>query len=269
MKIPIIALMTDFGEEDFFVASLKGTILKINPLARIVDITHRIRSFDIATASFILFSCYMYFPEKTIFLIVVDPGVGSSRSILLVETKKYFFIAPDNGVLGLVLEDEEVHQIREIANEKFFLPERGRTFEGRDKMAPVAASLSKGVFCKEFGPEVTGYRKSKLKRPMMRNDEIIGCILYKDKFGNLITNIPAGIMDKLKKKNIKKDLCLLLSGKKILRFKENYSSVEKGELLFLVGSLGLIEIAAREDSAAEKLEAKAGDDVRIIINRKA
>jgi len=269
MKIPVIALMTDFGEEDFFVASLKGTILKINPLARIVDITHSIRSFDITSASFILFSCYKYFPEKTIFLVVVDPGVGSSRRILLVETKKYFFIAPDNDVLTLVLEEEEIHQIREIANEMFFLPERSKTFEGRDKMAPVAASLSKGISCKKFGPKVTEFRKSKLKKPKMKNGKIIGFILSADKFGNLITNIPAAIVNTFQERNIKKRLHLLVKREEISCFKENYSSVRKGELLFLVGSLGLIEIAAREDSAAEKLKANAGDEVRIIIKRKA
>ena len=112
MDAPVIALMTDFGEDDFFVASLKGTILKINPEARIIDITHRVPSFDVRTAAFILGSCYKYFPEKTIFLAVVDPGVGSSRAILLVETKNHFFIAPDNGVLTMVLLEEEKKQIK-------------------------------------------------------------------------------------------------------------------------------------------------------------
>lgn len=269
MKIPVIALMTDFGEDGFFVASLKGTILKINPAVQIVDIAHCAYSFDIQRTSFILFSCYKYFPEKTIFLAVVDPGVGSSRKILLIESKNYFFIAPDNGVLSLVLESEKIKKMREITNKKFFLSDVSRTFEGRDKMAPAAAYLSKGVSCSEFGPEIKRYRKFKLKKPVVKKNEIIGHILYTDKFGNLITNIPSGLVDKLSEQSPKKNLCLLLGGKKVSDFRENYSSVKKGGLLFLVGSLGFIEIAAREESATKRLGAKVGDEVRIIVKRKA
>lgn len=264
MNTPLIALMTDFGEDDFFVPSLKGTILKINPLARIVDITHHVRSFDIQSASFILFSCYKYFPEKTIFLIVIDPGVGSSRRILLVESEKYYFIAPDNGVLSLVLEEEKLGQIIEIANKAYFLPERGTTFEARDRMAPVAASLSKGVSCREFGPEVTKYQRLELKKPVEKDKEIAGHILYTDKFGNLITNIPEGMVEKLQKKDKEKELRLCIKEKEISSVSQSYSSVEKGQLLFLVGSLSLIEIAANADSAAVLLKAKPGDKVRII-----
>ena len=108
MENPVIALITDFGEDDFFAASLKGVITKTNPSVRIIDITHRIPSFDIAAASFVLFSSYKYFPSRTVFLVVVDPGVGSSRKVLLAKTKKFFFIAPDNGVLSLALEEETI-----------------------------------------------------------------------------------------------------------------------------------------------------------------
>ncbi len=256
--------MTDFGEDDFFVPSLKGTILKINPSARIVDITHHVRAFDIQSASFILFACYKYFPDKTIFLAVIDPGVGSSRRILLVETERYYFIAPDNGVLSLVLEEEKVGQIREITNKEFFLSQRGWTFEARDKMAPVAASLSKGVSCQEFGPEVKEYKKSESKMPAEKEKEIIGHILYTDKFGNLITSIPKEMVEKLQERNADKELCLSIKGKEISSLSQSYSSVEKGELLFLVGSLGLIEIAANGDSAAVKLKAGTGDRVGIF-----
>ncbi|GAI72880.1 unnamed protein product, partial [marine sediment metagenome] len=105
--------------------------------------------------SFILFSSFKYFPARTIFLVVVDPGVGTSRNIVLAETENYFFIAPDNGVLSLVLEEESIRQLRGVTNQHYFLPELSRTFEGRDKMAPVAAWLSRGISCEEFGPETT------------------------------------------------------------------------------------------------------------------
>jgi S-adenosylmethionine hydrolase len=257
--------MTDFGEDDFFVASLKGVIAKINPSARIIDITHRLPSFSIKAGSFILFSSYKYFPARTIFLAVIDPGVGSSRKILLAETDNYFFIAPDNGVLSLVLEEAGIKQLREITNQNYFLPELSRTFEARDKMAPVAAWLSRGLSCEEFGPKETSYKKLAAEKPQLKGDEIIGDILYVDKFGNLITNIPAGMLELLKKKSGKKELSLSVKDKKITSLEQSYSSVKKGELLFLVGSAGLIEIAANESSAARKLRIKNGDRCKIIV----
>ena len=265
MKYPVIALMTDFGEDDFFVASLKGVIVKINPLARIIDITHRVPSFNIRAGSFILFSCYKYFPARAIFLVIVDPGVGSSRRILLARTKNYFFIAPDNGVLSMVLEEEKPEQIREVSNKKYFLPELRRTFEGRDKMAPAAAWLSKGISFEEFGPEATSYKKLKLQKPQIKGNEILGRILYVDKFGNLITNIPAKMLELLGEKTGKKTLSISIKGKEITSFVQSYSSAEKGGLIFLVGSLGLIEIASKETSAARKLRIKDGDDARIFV----
>jgi len=265
VKYPLIALMTDFGEDDFFVASLKGVIVKINPLARIIDITHRVPSFNIRAGSFILFSSYKYFPARTIFLVIVDPGVGSSRKILLARTKNYFFIAPDNGVLSLVLEEEDIKQLKEVTNTKYFLPKISGTFEGRDKMAPVAAWLSKGISCEEFGPEATSYKKFRVQKPQIKGNEIIGRILYIDKFGNMITNIPERMLEVLWKKTGKKRFSLSIKGREITSFGQSYSSVKKGGLLFLVGSLGLIEIAAKEISAARKLRIKNGDAMRITV----
>jgi S-adenosylmethionine hydrolase len=259
--------MTDFGEDDFFVASLKGVIAKINPSARIIDISHRLPSFDIKAGVFILFSSYKYFPARTIFLAVVDPGVGTSRKILLAETDSYFFVSPDNGVLSLVLEEERIKQLRHVTNRGYFLPELSRTFEGRDKMAPVAAWLSKGISCEEFGPKATSYKKFAAEKPQIKRDEIIGHILYRDKFGNLITNIPEGMLKLLQKETGKKTLGLSVKDRKIAAFEQNYSSVKKGDLLFLVGSVGLIEIAAKESSAAQKLKIKIGDKVRIVVRR--
>ena len=265
MKHPLIALMTDFGEDDFFVASLKGTILMINPSARIIDITHRTGSFDPQMAGFILFSCYKYFSEGTIFLVIVDPGVGSSRKILLARTKSYFLIAPDNGLLTMTLEEEKALVLRSVENEKYFLPEGSTTFEGRDKMAPVAAHLSKGVPVEEFGPEVKEYTKLVVKKAVLGNNEISGHILYADKFGNLITNIPERLVKKLLESHRENTLSLTVKEVEIPRLKRNYSSVEKGEFLFLVGSLGFIEVAAREDSASQRLNARPGDPVKIVL----
>ena len=253
MKHRVISLLTDFGEDDFFVPSLKGVILKINPLARILDITHRIPSFDIMAGGFILYSCFKYFPTQTIFLVIVDPGVGSSRKILLVETKKYFFIAPDNGILSHILEEEDITQIREVTQKKYFLPEVSHTFEGRDKMAPAAAWLSKGIRCEEFGPEATSYESQDVQKPQAKGN------------GNLITNIPERMLGLSGERRIKKKFSLYAGGREISSFRKSYSSAKKGEFLFLVGSLGLIEIASGSSNASNQLKIKNGDIVRIVI----
>lgn len=265
MKYHFIALLTDFGEDDFFVASLKAVIAKINPSARVIDVTHRVPSFGVMAAGFILFSCYRYFPAGTIFLTVVDPGVGSFRRILLAETKDYFFIAPDNGVLSWILEEEDEVRVRELENKKYFLPESSWTFEGRDKMAPAAAWLSKGVSSSEFGPPLSSFKRFKIQKPRLKRKEIIGRVLYTDKFGNLITNISSNMLDPLRTKTGKENFVLYRGKKEIASFKENYSSVKKGEPLFLIGSLGWIEISAREDSASQKLKIKNGDMVKIVV----
>lgn len=265
MKHPFIALMTDFGEDDFFVASLKAVILSINPLARIIDITHQVRSFDIRSASFLLFSCYRFFPAKTIFLVIVDPGVGSTRKILLLETINYFFIAPDNGVLGFVLDKEKILHLKEVTNTRYILSKPSKTFEGRDKMAPVAAWLSKGIPIREFGPDLTQFGKLEISKPRMKGKEVIGSILYIDKFGNVITNIPSEMINSLRGEKSKQNLILVAGKKRITSYRETYSQGKKGELFFLAGSTGLIEIASRETFASRKIKAKTGDEVRILM----
>ncbi|MBE0461290.1 MAG: SAM-dependent chlorinase/fluorinase [Candidatus Aminicenantes bacterium] len=263
MKNSLIALMSDFGDKDFFVASIKGVILSTNPSARIIDITHNTPSFDVQAGAFILYATYKYFPAGTIFLSIVDPGVGSSRRILLVETQDYFFIAPDNGILTRVLEVEPVKKIMEITNPKFFLPQPSSTFEGRDKMAPAAAWLSKGVSAEEFGNEVNDFIKITVHKPRKIKNKIEGQILYIDRFGNGITNIPINMLRHFKRSCQSKVLSLQVRNIKISSFKKNYACVNKGESIFLEGSLGLIEVSAMEGSAAKKLGFKTGDKVII------
>jgi S-adenosylmethionine hydrolase len=268
---PVIGILSDFGDEDFFVASLKGVITQINPEARIIDLTHRIPSFNVLSGSFILYAAYRYFPQNTIFLAVVDPGVGSSRKILCVETEKYFFIGPDNGVLSMALEEEMIIQIREVSEREYFLPHPTRTFEARDKMAPAAAWLSKDTPCEKLGPKIVSYNKLNVRSPKGEGDNLIGTILHIDKFGNLITNIPVEMLTKKREVSDRQLLKLrLVRGSKIespelrgldIDFHKTYGEAEKGEALCLTGSLGLLEIAIREGSASERLKADAGDGI--------
>jgi S-adenosylmethionine hydrolase len=267
MKLPLVALLTDFGEDDYFVASLKAVILNLSPQARIVDICHAIPSFDIAAAGFVLFAAYKYFPQDTVFLVIVDPGVGGKRRILVVKTRKYYFIAPDNGVLSLALGGEAVQEIREITNPQFFLPHPSQTFEGRDKMAPAAAWLSRGARLEAFGPAVKNFRRKKIPGAEISGSKIQGRVLYADKFGNLITNIPAGAVESLAAEKSKERLSLFIAGKKYGGLRENYSAARKGEVFFIAGSLGLIEVSAREAPAADRLKLRKNQGITIAAGR--
>ncbi len=265
MKTQLIALLTDFGENDFFVPSLKAVIAGINPEARIIDITHRVPSFDIRAASFILFSCYAFFPEGTIFLAVVDPGVASGRKILLAETDRYFFIAPDNGLLTLPLRSEKIVVLRAVTQSRFWLTAETTTFEARDRMAPVAAWLTNGLPPEEFGPKVKSYRRLKIREAARFGSEIVGEILYRDKFGNLMTNIPRALLQSLKPSKTKPRAHLYLGDMQIGRQITTYSDAKDSRAFFLVNSQGFVEIAVREGSASAALGAKPGDPVRIRL----
>jgi S-adenosylmethionine hydrolase len=265
MKAPLIALLTDYGDGDFFVASLKAVVLSIQPEAKIVDISHAVRSFDIREGGFVLFGCYKFFPASTIFVVVVDPGVGTNRRILLVETKKYFFIAPDNGVLSYVLDEEKPQRIIQLGNENFFLAGLGRTFEGRDKMASAAAWLSQGCALEEFGQALRSYKKFKIAKPRFSKDGIVGQVLYVDKFGNYITNIPSESVFKLIGDTRMKNPVLTLGKTVTSSFRKTYASSKKGEIFFLPGSLGTIEIARREASAFAAVKARPRARVKISL----
>jgi hypothetical protein len=258
---PLIALLTDFGLEDFFVPSLKAVILSLNPEARLVDVSHSVRSFDLRSAAFLLQACFRFFPPGTIFLAIVDPGVGSGRRILAAETERYKFIAPDNGLLSLALEASSERRVRAAADARYFLTESATTFEGRDRMAPLAAWLSLGVPAAEFGPLVEDYVSLPLPKAYVRRNEIIGHVAYIDKFGDVITDIPAGLLPLAPGAGRSPSLKLTVRKRTIIRFREYYTQGARGDLFFLVGSLGLLEIAQREGSAAAALAAELGDVV--------
>jgi S-adenosylmethionine hydrolase len=272
---PVIGILTDFGDEDFFVASLKAVIAQINPAANVIDITHRIPSFNVLAGCFMLYAAYRYFPQNTIFLAVVDPGVGSSRKILCVETHKYFFIGPDNGVLTMALDNETVTQIIEVTEKEYFLPHLTSTFEARDKMAPVAAWLSKGIPCEKFGPEIVTYHKLDIRRPKGEGNNLVGRIIYIDKFGNMITNIPTEMLaEKLEGLHSRSLRLRLMSGTPVdtpelkgldIIYRKTYDEAENGEVLCLPGSIGFLEIAVREGSASESLKANVGDGIVLTI----
>jgi hypothetical protein len=262
MEPPTIALMSDFGQDDFFVPSVKAVILSLNPVVRLVDITHTVPAYDVRAAGFILSACFQFFPEGTIFLSVVDPGVGTARRILLARTEKYDFIAPDNGLLTLSLESARSLELRFISNPKYFLTEASRTFEGRDRMAPAAAWLSLGTPVSEFGPLLDRFEKLPVRKPRLEKGRLTGEVAYVDKFGNLITNIPSSLLSELKAAP-GRGFRLRVKGRTVDSFLGSYSQGRPGEPFALAGSLGTVEIALREESAAAQLSAAAGDEVQI------
>jgi S-adenosylmethionine hydrolase len=193
----IITLLTDFGLDDEYVGVMKGVILSINPAAVIVDITHRVEPQGILQAAFLIRSAWRFFPERTIHVIVVDPGVGGSREILAYESNRQVFIAPDNGVLTLLLDETAADKAVCVRNSDYFLKPVSRTFHGRDVFAPVAAHLSRGTALTELGPAQDLKKILRLKVPKAFIDAagaIVGSIVSIDRFGNLITNIDSNML---------------------------------------------------------------------------
>ena len=263
-KRAVISLTTDFGLRDPFVGVMKGVILNINPSAMIVDISHEITNHDLLEAAFILYSSYKYFPPGTIHLVVVDPGVGTSRRPLLVVSDNYRFIAPDNGVLSYIYREEPLKEVIAITAEQYFLPQISHTFHGRDVFAPVAAWLSTGIDPRKFGELVTDYTRLSIPELVQPDDSTLkGAIIHIDRFGNLITNIDRSTFEKMLRKSSGKKFVLQIGGEEIVKLIETYAEGKKGELFVLFNSFDLLEVTSYLESAARLLKLRRGDEVVI------
>jgi len=261
MKMGTIALLTDFGLNDNFVGVMKGVIYQINPEAKIIDICHEVESHNIIEAAFLLKSSYHYFPAGTIFLIVVDPGVGTGRKALIVETKKYLFVAPDNGILSFLAEGE-MRKIIQIANEEYFLQPVSRTFHGRDIFAPVAAHLSRGEKAGNFGPTIKKIEKLNFPEPEVKNNRLVGEVLYVDRFGNLITNINEDVFLRF----IGSRKFQIVIGKlKISKVSSSYEDGRDGSPIAIFGSFNNLEISFYRDDASRRLDLSKGSKVYVHL----
>lgn len=255
----VITLTTDFGLADPFVGIMKGVILGIAPQARLVDITHEVRSYDVLEASFILDTAFRYFPAGTVHVVVVDPGVGSARRPLAVAAQGHLFVAPDNGVLSYVLHPETpapppaTHWIN---NQSLFLDPVSRTFHGRDVFAPVAAHLARGVPIESVGPRVVDFVRH--PRPQLRRQggKLVGTVLRVDKFGNITTNLRRQHLGNGR-------FAIRVAGRTIMRLCSTFSEGETGELFAVEGSAGYIEIALKEGSAVERLAVERGAEIEL------
>ena len=267
-----IALLTDFGiRGQHYVASMKAVILSINPNVNITDISHSVSPYSIIEASYLLKSTFNHFPKRTIFIVVVDPGVGSERDIIIIKTNSnYYFIGPNNGIFPNVLDETDISECYLIKNKEYFNKPISNTFHGRDIMAPIGSHISNGISLKKFGPN---FNLSKLIESPLRfkillaEKKIICQIQFIDSFGNGTTNI-------IIKENKIRNIDIVLANGSILSFEINnktyegtftthFSNVPVKSILFLEGSTGFLEISINRGNASDELNFKVGDIIII------
>lgn len=259
---PLITLLTDFGERDSFVASMKGVILSINSSAAIVDLSHQIASHQIHEAGYFLKSCYRYFPAGTIHVAVVDPGVGTERRALLVSAAGSFFVGPDNGLFTDVLEQEAEAKVWQINSPEYRLETIGSTFDGRDVFAPAAAWLSKGVPPTFFGPAVHDPIRRSVAIPVWHEELLVGKIVSVDRFGNLISNITARQVREFRAA-MGQTVEIHVGTHVIHELVGSYNEGNRQTPSALINSSGTLEIFLQEESAAQKLQVGVGEEVRL------
>jgi S-adenosylmethionine hydrolase len=261
LRKPIVTLTTDFGTSDHFTGVLKGVILGICPAATVVDISHEIRPFEITEGAFVIGEAYRYFPKKTVHVVVVDPGVGTTRRPIVMEAGGQYFIGPDNGVFSMIFTREK-HKVREITADRYFLKPVSQTFHGRDVFAPSAAHLASGVTPARFGKPVNDYLRMQLENPSRTGKRAwTGLVLKIDRFGNLITNFRGAEFPDLPLRPFE----LHIGVRKVDRLVTNYAAAEPGEIFLIVGSSGFLEVAANQGNAARLLGCGTGAPAELNI----
>ncbi len=260
MSGPIITLLTDFGLNDGYVASMKGVILGIAPEARLVDVSHLVGPQDVRSAAFILFTSYSYFPPQTVHLAVVDPGVGTRRLAVAVRTPSCFLVGPDNGIFSLVLGKESSWEARSIENPEFYLQPPCPTFHGRDIFAPVAARLAMGTPFEILGPPCL-LEISQWSSPVREKAAIRGEVIHIDRFGNAVTSVSRRDLEELAP--LDKWLARIKSA--AFPILDTYARIPPGNALALAGSSGFLEIAVNRGNAAGKLDLSPGSMVLFTL----
>jgi S-adenosylmethionine hydrolase len=259
MARPVIALLTDFGTRDHYAGAMKGVVLGICPDVSLVDISHDLPAHDVLAGTLELAAAYRYFPSGTIFLVVVDPGVGSARRGIAAEAGDYRFVAPDNGVLTAVLDEHPAKRVVELTERRYARPTVSRTFEGRDRFAPAAAWLAKGIDLAALGRPAGAIHRLDIPQPSVEADRIAGTVLRVDRFGNLITNIDRKTFEKL----AGGPLDIHVGAHRVPRVVSTYADAAAGEVCALFGSTDHLEIAANGASAAADLDLGRGTAVHV------
>jgi S-adenosylmethionine hydrolase len=242
---------------------MKGVILTINPHATLVDLSHHVPPHSVEDASYLLKSCYRYFPNGTVHVAVVDPGVGSARRAITVKSERYFFLAPDNGVLSYIFDDEQPVEVREINQRKFRRESPGRTFDGRDLFAPAAARLAKQEPFESYGPVIGDYQTFPIAQPHWEQATLVGEIVYVDRFGNLISNLTQQHLEEVRLVAKGRQLSILIGKRIIEGLVESYSEGMAEKPSALINSDGKLEVFLKEASAADLLQVGRGARIEV------
>lgn len=262
---PLITLTTDFGLNDHFVGTIKGVILDIAPEAEIIDICHAVQAFDVLDGALTIAQAYSYFPNGTVHLVVVDPGVGTARRPILLSTGRHYFVAPDNGLLSLVYAREERLQVRHIDAAHYYRQPVSNTFHARDIFSPVAAYLAKGVEVAKFGEEITDFVRFNAPKPKATDGKTLrGVVLKVDRFGNMITNFTPQDVPALFQAN-PPAFKILVGKREITEIHANYAGGAPNEVFGILGSMGYLEIAANRAAAAQIIGSGKGSEVNIVL----
>ncbi len=249
--VSVLSLLSDFGLKDPYIAEMKAVIYSINPDARIIDISHEVKKFDIRMGAFVLASAALYFPAKSVHVAVVDPGVGTSRRPIIVETARSLFVGPDNGVLMLAASKETIVNVYEISNPRYMLPVVSSTFHGRDIFAPAATHLSLGVSPSSFGSLLDDYVFPDFAKPKVEDGLLAGEVLYVDDFGNVVSNISAQNLVEAGLAMCRHVDVVLGDERLCLPLCLAYGDVSVGSALVLVGGTGFVEVAVNQGSASK------------------
>jgi S-adenosylmethionine hydrolase len=263
MARPIITLTTDFGLKDPYVAEMKAVILSICPNAMIIDVSHQIDKFNVKMGAYVLASASPYFPKGTIDVAVVDPGVGTKRRPLCIQTKHGHLIGPDNGVLVLAAKAQGIEHVYEITNPKFMLPNVSNTFHGRDIFAPAAAHLANGKLPSDLGGETRKITTPEFAKVIRKKAGLVGEVIHVDDFGNVITNIrqkELASMGTIKVMRVK-----VKNTRFTMKFRRAYGEVEAQEPLALIGSHNFLELSINQGNASRVFNVKNGD--RVVVYR--
>jgi S-adenosylmethionine hydrolase len=259
-----ITLLTDFGDRDYFVASMKGVILTINPHATIIDLSHHVPPHSVEDAAYLLKSCYRYFPEGTVHVAVVDPGVGSVRRPLIAKSQHYFFLAPDNGLLTPILAEVSEMEVREIENTDYRLTSPGRTFDGRDLFAPAAAWLTRQQPFASFGQLIDDCKTFTISMPKWESEALVGEIVHVDRFGNLISNLTSHHVKELREVTNRSNPLIRIADHTIDGLVGSYHEGDARAPRALINSNGQLEIFLKESSAASLLQLGKKEAVRLM-----
>jgi S-adenosylmethionine hydrolase len=262
MSRPIIGLLSDFGTRDHYVGTMKAVVLGVCPDATLVDIGHEIPPHDVLAGALELGASYRFFPPGAVFLVVVDPGVGSARRAIAAETNDYRFVAPDNGVLTVVFHETPPKLVVELTERKYARPTLSRTFEGRDRFAPAAAWLAKGVRLNSLGRAVSQPHLIEIPAPAVAADAIRGEVLRVDRFGNLITNIDRKTFDRFARDGA---VSVRIGTHDVPRLVSTYADAMLGDLCALFGSTDHLEVSVNGGSASERLALARGSTVEIRL----